>query len=89
MAKKKRDPKLDALELDIDYRLLDLRTEMLDETSVALIRKGDLEYVASLMRAAYGKGYTDALCEKERGMLAKSHGYSLTKSRDVRVANGT
>ena len=47
--------RIDLLELDIDLRLADLWRE------AAGITEWNLEVVAAFMRAAYGKGYCDAL----------------------------
>ena len=49
--------RIDLLELDIDLRLTDLWREASD------ISEWNLEVVAAFMRAAYGKGYCDALTE--------------------------
>ena len=53
----KRPSRIDLLELDIDLRLADLWRETLDVTD------WNLEVVAAFLRAAYGKGYCDALTE--------------------------
>ena len=49
--------RIDLLELDIDLRLADLWRE------AGEIAEWNLEVVAAFMRAAYGKGYCDALTE--------------------------
>ena len=49
--------RIDLLELDIDLRLADLWRE------AAGISEWSLDVVAAFMRAAYGKGYCDALTE--------------------------
>ena len=54
----KRPSRIDLLELDIDLRLADLWREAAD------ISEWNLEVVAAFMRAAYGKGYCDALTEE-------------------------
>lgn len=70
-------PKLsqsDGLALDIDVRLRDLWAETED------VAEWDLEAVAAFMRAAYGKGYVDALGEvdrDERAKLCRENGYRL------------
>ena len=65
-----RDPsRIDLLELDIDLRLADLWREADD------ITEWNLEVVAAFMRAAYGKGYCDALTEDAPGSLCDEHGY--------------
>ena len=54
---RKRPSRIDLLELDIDLRLADLWRE------AGEITEWNLEVVAAFMRAAYGKGYCDALTE--------------------------
>ncbi len=68
---KERPSRIDLLELDIDLRLADLWREA-DE-----IREWNLEVVAAFIRAAYGKGYCDALTEDNPGALCVEHGYRL------------
>ena len=53
--------RIDLLELDIDLRLSDLWREAVD------VSEWSLEVVAAFIRAAYGKGYCDALTEDEPG----------------------
>ena len=53
--------RIDLLELDIDLRLADLWRE------AAGITDWSLDVVAAFMRAAYGKGYCDALTEDSPG----------------------
>ena len=59
----RRPTRIDLLELDIDVRLADLWREAND------IDEWNLEVVGAFMRAAYGKGYCDALTEESPGML--------------------
>ena len=54
--------RIDLLELDIDLRLADLWRE------AAGISEWSLDVVAAFMRAAYGKGYCDALTEDLPGL---------------------
>ena len=54
--------RIDLLELDIDLRLTDLWREAVD------VSEWNLEVVAAFMRAAYGKGYCDALTEEAPGL---------------------
>ena len=61
--------RIDLLELDIDLRLTDLWREAREVT------EWNLEVVAAFMRAAYGKGYCDALTEDAPGSLCHDHGY--------------
>ena len=67
----KRPSRVDLLELDIDLRLSDLWREA-DE-----ITEWSLDIVAAFMRAAYGKGYCDALTEEAPGALCRDHGYRI------------
>ena len=67
----RRPTRIDLLELDIDLRLSDLWREAVD------VSEWSLEVVAAFIRAAYGKGYCDALTEAEPGALCVEHGYRL------------
>lgn len=67
--------RIDLLELDIDLRLTDLWRE------AAEITEWNLEVVSAFMRAAYGKGYCDALTEDAPGALCLEHGYDVPKRR--------
>ncbi len=67
--------RIDLLELDIDLRLADLWRE------AAEIDEWNLEVVAAFMRAAYGKGYCDALTEDSPGSLCVEHGYRVPPRR--------
>jgi hypothetical protein len=67
----KRPTRIDLLELDIDLRLADLWRE------AEGIGEWSLEVVAAFMRAAYGKGYCDALTEASPGSLCVEHGYRV------------
>ena len=71
----KRPSRIDLLELDIDLRLADLWREAAD------ITEWNLEVVAAFMRAAYGKGYCDALTEDSPGSLCAEHGYRVPARR--------
>ena len=62
-------------ELDIDLRLTDLWREAAD------VGEWNLEIVAAFMRAAYGKGYCDALTEDSPGSLCEEHGYRIPDRR--------
>ena len=73
----KRPTRIDLLELDIDLRLADLWREAAD------VAEWNLEVVAAFMRAAYGKGYCDALTEEAPGSLCHEHGYRIPERRDV------
>jgi hypothetical protein len=71
----KRPSRIDLLELDIDMRLMDLWREAAD------VSEWNLEIVAAFMRAAYGKGYCDALTEDQPGSLCEEHGYRIPSRR--------
>jgi hypothetical protein len=71
----KHPSRIDLLELDIDLRLADLWREAAD------IGEWNLEVVAAFMRAAYGKGYCDALTEDAPGSLCHDHGYRVPGRR--------
>ena len=43
----------------------------------------NLEVVAAFMRAAYGKGYCDALTEDDPGSLCHDHGYRIPARREA------
>ena len=72
----KRPSRIDLLELDIDLRLTDLWCE------AAEISDWNLDVVAAFMRAAYGKGYCDALTEDAPGALCVEHGYRVPPRRE-------
>ncbi len=71
----KSPTRIDLLELDIDLRLADLWREASE------IDDWNLEVVAAFMRAAYGKGYCDALTEDAPGSLCVDHGYRVPERR--------
>ena len=68
--------RIDLLELDIDLRLADLWREAEE------VGEWNLEVVAAFMRAAYGKGYCDALTEEAPGSLCHDHGYAIPPRRE-------
>lgn len=73
MAQRKR-AKEDKLEIDMDSRLTDLWIEATE------IEEWDLRVVGAFLRAAYGRGYLDALAEDkegERGKLLYEHGFKI------------
>jgi hypothetical protein len=74
-----RITRIDLLELDIDLRLTDLWREASE------INEWNLEVVAAFMRAAYGKGYCDALTEDAPGSLCHDHGYRIPGRRETPV----
>jgi hypothetical protein len=76
----KRPSRIELLELDIDLRLTDLWAE------AAEIDEWGLDVVAALMRAAYGKGYCDALTEDEPGSLCRDHGYVVPPGKKARAS---
>jgi hypothetical protein len=67
----KKPSRIELLELDIDLRLTDLWRE------AGEITEWNLEVAAAFMRAAYGKGYCDALTEDSPGSLCLEHGYRI------------
>ena len=67
----RRPSRIDLLELDIDVRLADLWREANE------ISEWSLEVVGAFLRAAYGKGYCDALTEDSPGSLCVEHGYRV------------
>ncbi len=70
------DPtRIELLELDIDLRLADLWREAVD------VSDWSLEVMAAFIRAAYGKGYCDALTEESPGSLCVDHGYRMPHRR--------
>ena len=71
----KHPSRIDLLELDIDLRLADLWRE------AGEISDWSIEVVAAFMRAAYGKGYCDALTEEAPGSLCVDHGYRVPNRR--------
>lgn len=73
----KKPSRIELLELDIDLRLADLWREAAD------IDEWNLDVVAAFMRAAYGKGYCDALTEDARGSLCVDHGYRVPDRRET------
>ena len=72
----KHPSRIDLLELDIDLRLADLWREASD------ISDWNLDVVAAFLRAAYGKGYCDALTEESPGSLCEEHGYEIPRRRE-------
>jgi hypothetical protein len=75
MANSPTPSRIDLLELDIDLRLADLWRE------AAEIDDWNLDVVAAFIRAAYGKGYCDALTEDTPGSLCHEHGYRIPERR--------
>jgi hypothetical protein len=71
----RRPTRIELLELDIDVRITDLWAEAVE------VDDWSLDVVAALMRAAYGKGYCDALTEEEPGSLCRDHGYVVPVRR--------
>ena len=74
-------PAIDLLELDIDLRLADLWREAADVT------EWNLDVMAAFLRAAYGKGYCDALTEEDPGSLCHDHGYRIPARRTTQSQN--
>ncbi len=74
----KRPTRIELLELDIDVRLVDLWAE------AAEVSEWSIEVLAAFMRAAYGKGYCDALTEDAPGSLCRDHGYKIPSRNSAR-----
>ncbi len=77
----KHPSRIDLLELDIDLRLADLWREASE------IDEWSLDVVAAFMRAAYGKGYCDALTEYDPGSRCAEHGYRVPGRRQQPVTD--
>ena len=62
---------------------LDMRCAAIWELAPAAAEEWPAETGAALLRAAYAKGYCDALqeAEGERGSLCLEHGYSVPRQR--------
>jgi hypothetical protein len=74
MARRKHQQR-QQLELDIDMRLASIWAD-----AIEMFHEDALPTVGTLLRAAYGKGYTDALIEvrnDEPEKLLKEHGYVI------------
>ncbi len=78
---RKRPTRIELLELDIDLRLSDLWAE------AAEVTEWNLEVVSAFMRAAYGKGYCDALTEESPGSLCRDHGYRIPEGNTSPTAD--
>lgn len=70
---------VDLLELDIDMRLASLWREVQEHEG-----EFSIAFIAALMRACYGRGYTDSLSEPEPGKLCKDHGYRVPAAAQTR-----
>jgi hypothetical protein len=79
----KRPSRIELLELDIDLRLADLWAEACG------ISEWNLEVVAAFLRAAYGKGYCDALTEDAPGSLCRDHGYRIPERKPAPMPEPT
>ena len=73
----KAPTRIDLLELDIDLRLTDLWRE------AGEVAEWNLEVVAAFMRAAYGKGYCDALTEDDPARSATTTGTGFPARREA------
>lgn len=67
--------RVELLELDVDIRIADIWQ------AADGIGEWNLEVVAAFIRAAYGRGYSDALLEPRRGLLCVDHGYRVPDRR--------
>lgn len=68
--------RLTLLEMDIDCRL---GPELWQQA--AEVDEWTLDLVATFMRAAFGRGYTDALTEPVPATLCRQHGYRAPERR--------
>ncbi len=75
----KRPTRIELLELDIDVRLADLWGEACE------VGEWNLDVVAAFIRAAYGKGYCDALTEDDPGCICRDHGFNIPFRRPSRT----
>ena len=69
--------RIERLELDVDTRLLSL-WELVDAIEDDA---WTLELASQFMRAAYARGYNDALEEDIRGRLHREHGFCVPERR--------
>jgi hypothetical protein len=73
----------EGLAVDVDTRISELWLMAWEPATVVATLMEDADFAAAigaLMRAAYGKGYCDALredAEGRRGELGRAHGYTL------------
>jgi len=67
------------LELDIDTRVISLWEQVYRRSELG---EFSLDFIGSLMRAAYGRGYTDSLRETVPGKLCSDHGYPVPQPPD-------
>jgi hypothetical protein len=65
----------DLLELDIDTRLAEVWFQVWAQGEWSFTELGPL------LRFAYGRGYSDALSEPERGQLCRDHGFVVPARR--------
>lgn len=63
----------DLLELELDIRTSALWTFLSPDAELTL------EFVGSLIRAAYGQGYLDSLSEPVPGLMLRELGYELPR----------
>ena len=70
------DFQIERLELDVDCRVLDLWE------CAAEVDKWDLDIVATFVRAAYGRGFTDAVKDPDPDKFFLDNGYKPPKRRE-------
>jgi len=63
--------RMSRFQLELDTRMLEL-WQVIDDSGELT-----LEFVACLLRAAYGRGYVDAVSEPDPGALLREHGYKV------------
>lgn len=72
-----QDEKIARLEIDLDTRLTGLWLDLCEQDKRP---EGlTIDFVAALMRAAYGKGYMDCLKEPVPGEVCRTHGYRVPR----------
>lgn len=78
--------KVEKLELAIDAQLEEIRKEMFEGWAKG---SDNLEFVASLVRAAYGRGLTDAILYRSEVIeWARDLGFNLTNIKQLKEPSG-
>ena len=65
----------EAVETDLDVRLIDVWTEILCWPQ----EKFTIKDVGVLIRAAYAQGHCNAMCEADPSMIYRKHGYRVPR----------
>ena len=79
--------RIELLELDVDLRVAELWKQLDELAFDRHMSEEQIEFVADFMRAAYGKGYCDALTEESPGSLCYEHGYKVPSRRPAIMPN--